>query len=135
MKARVIDANIILRFLLDDHPEQSPRCRELMRRVQDGEEGVFIPEVVVCDTVWTLQRFYRWPPDRIRRFVGTLLGLDGVRVARKTILIQALRLFADLGIDFSDALIAAEMLRSGREEIYSYDRDFDRVPGLRRVDP
>jgi predicted nucleic-acid-binding protein len=135
VKVRTIDANVILRFLLDDHPEQSPRCRELLRRVQDGEETIFLPEVVVSDTVWTLQRFYRWPPDRIRRFVGTLLDLDGVRVNRKATLLEALHLFATLRIDFSDALIAAEMLRSGREEIYSYDRDFDRVPGLRRVDP
>ena len=135
MKARVIDANIVLRFLLGDHPEQSPRCRELMRRVQDGEEEIFIPEVVVCDVVWTLQRFYRWPPDRIRRFVGTLLDLDGVQAARKTILSQALHLFADLGIDFSDALIAAVFKDTAPAEIYTYDRDLDRVPGLRRVEP
>jgi len=44
-------------------------------------------------------------------------------------------LFADLDIVLSDALIAVEMLRAGREEIYSYDRDFDRVPGMRRVEP
>jgi len=39
-----------------------------------------------------------------------------------------------MNIDFSDALIAAEMLHGGYTEIYSYDRDFDRVTGVGRVE-
>jgi len=135
VKARVIDANIVLRFLLDDHPEQSPRARELMRRVRDGEETVVLPEVVVSDIVWTLRSFYHWPAEQIRAFVRSLLTLKGVRGVRREVLLHALDIFAKFNVDFSDALIAAEMLWTGQEEIYSYDRDFDRIPGLRRVEP
>jgi predicted nucleic acid-binding protein len=46
-----------------------------------------------------------------------------------------LALFAEENIDFSDALIAAEMLTSGYTEIYSYDRDFDNVLEIERVEP
>lgn len=135
MKARTLDANVILRFLLADHPEQSPRCRELMAHIRDGQEVVVLPEVVVSDVAWTLHSFYHWSPDRICRFVQALVVLDGVQMNRKLLVLHALHLFADLRIDFSDALIAAEMLQAGREAIYSYDRDFDRVPGLDRVEP
>lgn len=135
MNARVIDANIILRFLLDDHPEQSPRSRELLKRVQDGEETIVLPEVVISDIVWTLRSFYRWPADRICSFIRSLLALKGVHVTRREVLLQALDIFADFNVDFSDALIAAEMLWTGLAEIYSYDQDFDRMPGLRRLEP
>jgi predicted nucleic acid-binding protein len=135
VKVKAIDANVILRFLLADHPQQSPRCQELITRIQNGREAVFVPEVVVNDVVWTLKSFYRWPPDRIRQFMESLLSLDGVQMSRKVVVLQALRLFANLDIDYSDALIAAEMLQSGREEIYSYDRDFDRISSVRRVEP
>jgi predicted nucleic acid-binding protein len=135
VKAKTLDANVIIRFLLTDHPQQSPRCQDLMARIQGGEEVVSLPEVVVSDVVWTLQSFYRWPSDRICRFMEELLFLDGVKMRRKALVLQALRLFANLRIDFSDALIAAEMLQSGQEEIYSYDRDFDRISSLRRVEP
>lgn len=135
MKARVIDANIILRFLLDDHPEHSPRSRELMRRIRDGEEMVILPEVVVSDIVWTLRSFYHWPAERIRAFVRDLLTLQGVCGVRRQVLLNALDIFAELNVDFSDALIAAEMLQAGQKEIYSYDRDFDRIPGLQRLEP
>lgn len=135
MKERVLDANVILRFLLNDHPDQSPRCRELFRRLRDGEEAVALPEVVISDVVWTLGSFYRWPPDRIYAFVEALVTIDAVRMRRKEVVLLALRLFAERNVDFSDALIAAEMLHSGQGEIYSYDRDFERIAGIRRVEP
>jgi hypothetical protein len=38
-------------------------------------------------------------------------------------------------LDWTDAFISAQMLSAGQEEIYSYDRDFDRVEGLTRLNP
>ena len=38
-------------------------------------------------------------------------------------------------LDFEDALAIAHMARRGVTEIVSYDRDFDRIAGLRRVEP
>lgn len=38
-------------------------------------------------------------------------------------------------LDFGDALSVAEMVGLGIEEIISYDRDFDRVPRIKRVEP
>jgi len=135
VKARAIDANIILRFLLADHPKQSLRCRTLMARVEDNQEEIYLPEVALCDVVWTLKSFYKWPTDKIRRFVLTLLSLNGVRMRRKGLVQNAILLFADHNIDFSDALIAAEVLERETTEIYTYDRDFRRIAGIIRLEP
>ena len=68
MKPRAIDANVILRFLLGDSPEQSANCRDLFARLQAGDQEVYLPEVALSDVIWTLQSFYRWPPKRIAQF-------------------------------------------------------------------
>ncbi len=135
MNPKAIDANIILRFVTADHPEMSPRCRDLFARVQEGEEIVFLPEAALADTVWTLRSFYKWPADRIGSFVGDLLALDGVRMQREELVLDAMALFEKGGVDFSDALIAAEMSTEDLTEIYSYDRDFDRIADLTRTEP
>ncbi|HHS98562.1 MAG TPA: type II toxin-antitoxin system VapC family toxin [Chloroflexi bacterium] len=132
---RFLDANIVLRYLLRDSPEQAERARALIHRIRDGAEQVYMPDIALADVVWTLHRFYKRTRQEIRDVLLPILKMDGLRMHDKATAVRAVLLFADLGIDFSDALIAAEMLRSGREEIYSYDRDFDRVPGLRRVEP
>lgn len=49
-------------------------------------------------------------------------------------LIAALALYGTRTIDFADALLAARALRNGGAAI-SFDRDFDRIPGLRRIQP
>jgi predicted nucleic-acid-binding protein len=98
---KAIDANVILSFVTADHPRMSPRCRDLFARVQSGEEEIFLPEAALSDVVWTLNGFYRWPAEQIRRFVGDLISLDSVRMSRKSLMWEALSLFADRGIDFS----------------------------------
>jgi len=135
MKARAIDANVILRFLTRDQPEQAERCKVLFTRLEAGEEIVYLPEVVVSEVVWTLRSFYKWPPKRIQRFVGHMVALKGILLQDRGKLLHALALFAERNINFSDALIAAEMLARGYAEIYSYDRDFDKVTGVERVEP
>jgi predicted nucleic acid-binding protein len=43
VKARVIDANVILRFLTRDQPEQAERCKALFTRLEAGEEMAYLP--------------------------------------------------------------------------------------------
>ncbi len=62
MKCRAIDANIILRFLVGEPPDQAERCTALLARLQTGEEAVYLPEVALSDVIWTLQSFD--PPPR-----------------------------------------------------------------------
>ena len=131
---RAIDANVLLRFVLRDHAEQSPRAASLLERVAAGEEPVLVPEVVVSDTVWTLASYYAWPRDRTRDFLVTLLQQPGVHMDHKARVLDALARFADHNVDYSDALIAAELAESGLA-IYSFDRDFDRLPAVERVEP
>ncbi len=56
-------------------------------------------------------------------------------MARKSLVRDALNYYGEYPVDFSDALIAAEMIHGGQAEIYSYDRDFDRLMGIKRIEP
>lgn len=48
---------------------------------------------------------------------------------------HALHDYVEHRINFSDALIAAEMIHEGYSEVYSFDRDLNRVAGIQRVEP
>jgi predicted nucleic acid-binding protein len=132
---RVLDANILLRYLLDDVPELTDHCEALLLRVQRGEEAVWLPDIALADVIWTLRSFYRRSKTEIRDVLLPILSLRGIRLRDRAVIFRALGLFAEKNIDFSDALIAAEMLTSGYTEIYSYDRDFDNVLEIERVEP
>lgn len=55
-KARALDANVILRFLTNDVPEQANRCAELLKRVEAGAEEVWLPDLVLTGIIWTLEK-------------------------------------------------------------------------------
>ncbi|MCL6479110.1 MAG: PIN domain-containing protein [Peptococcaceae bacterium] len=131
----VIDANIILRFLTNDIPEQASRCTELLKRLEAGTEQVFLPDLILADVVWTLEKFYKQPKTKIRDILTPILALKGLRFSSKAVTRQALQLYVDKNIDWTDAFAASQMLSKKYSQIYSYDKDFDKVQDIHRLEP
>jgi predicted nucleic acid-binding protein len=64
-----------------------------------------------------------------------ILSLRGLRLANKGTYMRALEIYATSSVDFEDAVSVAHMGRLGISEIVSYDRDFDELPGISRIEP
>jgi uncharacterized protein len=91
--------------------------------------------LVVFETVFTLQRHYRQAKTRIRDAVLPLLELPGVLMPGKRRFREAFDLYVNLNLPFADAYHAVLMKRLKRTEVVTFDRHFDRIPGLRRLEP
>jgi predicted nucleic acid-binding protein len=135
MAIPLLDTNVILRHLLGDHPEQSPRATAYLRQVEQGQVRVRTSELVVFEAVFTLERHYRLPKKRVRDSLLPLLELPGIVLPGKQRLREAFDLYVQLNLPFADAYHAALMRRLGAEEMVSFDREFDRIPDIRRVEP
>jgi predicted nucleic acid-binding protein len=131
----IIDANFILRFLTNDIPKQADRCTGLLKRIESGSEEVWLPDLVLADIVWTLEKFYKQPKQRIQELLIPILELKGLRHNNKKISKLAFQLYVEKNIDWTDAFIAAQMITQKKCEIYSYDGDFDKVDGIKRLEP
>jgi len=46
-----------------------------------------------------------------------------------------LQIYAKKNLSFTDAFNATFALKNGIKEIYSYDEDFDKIEGIRRIVP
>jgi predicted nucleic acid-binding protein len=135
MPALRIDSNTILRFLVNDAPQLAVRAVALFERVADGTERVLLEDVVLAEVVWTLTTFYRATRAQIHDYLVQVLQLDGVEHPDKSALQTALLFYRDRNEDFIDALLAAKAIGDGSGQIYTFDRDFDRLPGVTRRDP
>lgn len=130
-----LDTNILLRHFLQDHPEQSPKATAYLARIENGEIRVRIAETVIFETVFTLQRQYGHPKTAIRDNLVPLIELPGIVLPGKQRFRQVFDLYVDLNISFVDAYHAVLMKQLRLTEIISYDKGFDRVSGIRRVEP
>ena len=130
-----LDANIFLRHLLQDHPDFSPRCTAYLARVERGELKVRTADTVLFETVFTLQRSYRQPKAAIRDSFLPLIELPGIVLPRKRRFRRIFTYYVDYNISFADAYHAVIMEGLKLTEILTFDREFDRVPTIRRIEP
>lgn len=134
-RPRFLDANILLRYFTASDPEKAQRAKRLLEQVEQGAEKVSTSIVVVFETVFTLQRTYKVPKAQIREMIQDVLALSAVQLPRKDLCFQALALYVEKNVSFVDAYIAVSMLDRELSEIYSWDADFDKLPGITRVEP
>jgi predicted nucleic-acid-binding protein len=132
---RTIDANVILRYLTNDVPDQARRAGELLKKAEAGSEEVFLPDIILADIIWVLEGYYKQSRERIRNWITTILSLQGLEFSDKNAALNALDIYVDKGIDWSDAFTASQMVDRGITEVYSFDKHFNRVDGITRVEP
>jgi len=71
-----------------------------------------------------------------RKFIETRVkDLKGLKLPDKELYQQALDNYVKKNISFVDAFNATFILKKGIKEIYSYDEDFDKIRGIKRVTP
>lgn len=130
-----LDTNILLRHLLHDHPEHSPKATAYLARIERGEFRVHTADTVIFEVVFTLQRHYRQPKAKIREVLLPLIELPGIVLPGKRRFRKVFDLYVDLNLPFADAYHAVLMGHLKLDEIVTFDTEFDRLPGIRRVEP
>ena len=130
-----IDSNILLCHFHGDHPDHSPRATALLARIERGELEAQISDMVVFETVFTLECSYKVPKVDIGDAILALLALPGIILQGKRRYVRIFEIYVNHNLPFGDAYLAAEMERFGASELYSFDRQFNRVPGITRLEP
>jgi uncharacterized protein len=130
-----LDTNIILRHLLQDVPSQSPQATAFMQRIAAGTQRVRTADTVIFETVFTLQRSYRVPKADIAAALLPLIELRGIVLPGKRRFRLAFDHFVTLNISFGDAYHVALMRSLKLSEVVTFDRDYNRVPGISRIEP
>ncbi|MCD4804522.1 MAG: hypothetical protein K8R07_02475, partial [Desulfobacterales bacterium] len=55
-KVYLIDTNVILRYLLDDHAELSPKADAFMLDVSEGAKQAEIFDVVIVECIYVMEK-------------------------------------------------------------------------------
>jgi len=71
-----LDTKILVRFLTQDDPIQSPWATEIIERRLTEENPGFVSIVAMVETVWVLDRAYRLAANEIAAAVERMLQTD-----------------------------------------------------------
>ncbi len=135
MKKRFIDTNIFLRYLTKDDPSKYDKCREIFKKAIEGKIALVTSGMVIAELIWTLLSYYKIAKADIVEKVTIIVSTENLFIPDKNIIADALVLYSRKNIDYIDAYNAVFMRYHGLDEIYSYDRDFDAIEGIKRTEP
>ena len=111
----LIDANIVLRYLLDDHAVLSPLATEILE-----QQAVTLPIEAACEVVYVLQKVYSVERDIISQRLTELVSEDLVRMDKPGVFLRALECYCQRGLDFVDCLLLGYHLEE-QQPIITFD--------------
>lgn len=133
-----VDTSVIIRLLSGDDLQKQQRCQALFEQIEQGTVAVAAPVTVIADAVYVLSssRLYNQSREQVAQLLTPLVRLPAFHVQARSAVLAALHLYgATPHLDFGDAFLAASLLQAGSAHVYSYDTDFDRLPGIPRLEP
>ena len=130
----LLDTNILMYAAGAEHPYKEP-SRQYLERIARGEVEAALDAETLQEILHRYKAIRRWPEggqvyDLARLIVPVVLPITAGIMDRSRNLLDEYP-----GLTARDALHAAVVLSHGARAICSYDRDFDQIEELERIEP
>ncbi|MBO9333151.1 VapC toxin family PIN domain ribonuclease [Achromobacter pulmonis] len=111
-----VDANVLVRGLVRDDPEQASVADQVLREAT----LIAVPLPCLCELFWILRRVYGFEPATIAVAIRALIDTENVVMNRPAV--EAGLALLEAGGDFADGVIAYEGMWLGGETFVSFDK-------------
>ena len=129
-KRRLIDTNLIVRYLVQDHEKHAKAAEKLFDSCDRGELILVVLPAVLAECVLVLDSFYRRPRADISSALATLISSPGVEIRDAAVHLDALKRYRQTKVHFIDCLIAATAAAQNTP-VATFDQDFRKFPDIR----
>ncbi len=129
---RFVDANVFIYVLVKSPKQDYEISKGILKRIENGEEAA-TSLVIIQEVVDWLE--YNNRKKEVRSFltaVNSYLTMNKLFVTWDSFLV-AQDDVDEHKIDFVDELTLQTLAKNKISEIYSNDKDFDRVPSIKRI--
>ncbi|WP_347488085.1 PIN domain-containing protein [Desulfoscipio sp. XC116] len=113
---KIVDANVVLRYLLNDSDDLSEKAAEILEN-----NVVFLPNEVIAEIVYVLEKVYKVERKNISSALLELFEYGNLEVSDIGIVGESLRVYAERNLDFVDTLLYAYH-KLGKHEVYTFDK-------------
>jgi predicted nucleic-acid-binding protein len=128
-KRRLVDTNLIVRYLVQDHEKHAKAAGKLFDACDRGDVVIVVLPAVLAECVFVLESFYEHPRGDIASALGRLISSPGVEIDA-AIHLDALDRYRKTKVHFVDCLIAATATTEDMP-VASFDQDFRKFTDVR----
>ena len=129
-KRRLVDTNLIVRYLVQDNEKHAKAAGMLFDACDRGDVVIVVLPVVLAECVFVLDSFYGHPRRDIASALGRLISSPGVEISGATIHLEALDRYRKTKVHFVDCMVAATAAAENMP-VASFDQDFRKFTDVR----
>jgi predicted nucleic-acid-binding protein len=127
-----LDTNVLVRYMMQDDPKQSPKATKLIESL-DGDNPGFVTMVSVIELYWVLTSCYELTGEQVAQALEAILRTKQLWVERADQVMRALRVFGDGKADFADCLIERTASGAGCAKTMTFDVGASKYAGMTLV--
>ena len=128
-----IDTNALVRFLIQDDPDQTRRVQRYFATAKDQDESLFLNHIVLCECVWMLSYSYGFPKTALVDVLDRLLATKQFVIEDKPSVWAAVADYRASQADFADCLIGVKNRNAGCETTVTLDQGTAKLATFRRL--
>ena len=129
-KRRLVDTNLIVRYLVQDHEKHAKAAGKLFDACDRGDVVIVVLPAVLAECVFVLESFYEHPRGHISSALGRLISSPGVEIGGATTHLDALERYRKTRVHFVDCLLAATAAAEDTP-VATFDQDFRKFADVR----
>lgn len=133
-----VDTNLVVRLVTGDPPAMAEEAARFFEAGARGDLSLRLDPLVVAEALYALTSFYKLPRERVVVALKEVVGLPGLRVEQRAVVLRALALHGDTPkLHYVDAWLTARAEAAG-EGVATFDAGIRKsapVPVRHPADP
>ena len=119
---KAVDTNVLVRFLVRDDEKQARSAYRRFRRAEADREVLFVPLLVVLETIWVLESVYGVSREEILDAVEELMMMPVLEFEALPVVQGFVADARATKTDLPDLLIGHSARISGCDHVITFDR-------------
>jgi len=129
---RFVDSNVFIYVLIRSPKNDYEIAKQILKRIENGEEAITNLAIIQEIVDWLEYNHRRKDVEKLLTAINSYLSLKKAEVCWSDML-KAIDDMKRYNLDLTDALTLQTMKKYNIKEIYTNDRDFDRVEEIKRI--
>ncbi|MEQ8169314.1 MAG: PIN domain-containing protein [Candidatus Eremiobacterota bacterium] len=118
---QIVDANIILRYLLDDIEELANKAAHILENNE-----LFIPNEIISEVVYVMEKVYKINRKDIQKSLIEFLNYENINTQDRELLKEALEIYSNRQLDFVDTLLLSYN-KIKKYTVFTFDKKLEKL--------
>ncbi len=127
----LLDTNVLVRYLVRDEESQYQQVVNWLKDAEDGKMKIIIPTIVVAETCFVLESFYKKQRDEISDSMVVFLSQRWMAVPDRDILLSLWGNFKN-GLHFVDSFLLSLAERENYK-LLTFDKKLQKRQNLKQI--